>query len=503
MFFNDKNKYCLKNGYNRNTSPNYYVDSKVEFIYQPNVYELAKHIAERSKSKYIIDIGSGNGEKLNIFGADYKFITVDFGENRPVLAQGITTEHIQHDLNKGLPIIDADILRESVIIFSDVLEHLLTPENILKDLASISGKCNMLVISTPDRIHARGIGDFGPPLNPAHVCEWSIDELDALLKKHKFPNFMIGYTENTNYHLNKNNILVLCGKLVYTPVINSIKTLAIINCFNEADILGQTIEHLLRQGLDVHITDNWSDDGSYEIAMNYAESFAGKVSVSRFPEQSSGQYEWARLLDNTIDIAAKSDYDWIMHCDADEFRESPWKDISLSSAFSFVDACGYNSVDFTVIDFRPTVVSECKNGENPELKLRFFEFGERPGHFLQIKAWKNQKEKKTNLSDSGGHEVVFEGRRVFPLKFLLKHYPLRSQDQGYKKINKDRLPRFDKEKSERGWHTQYDKMAEQKVFLWNPNHLCIWNDASVRAEYMVEFISGVNIVKKDYMPDNK
>ena len=36
--------------------------------------------------------------------------------------------------------------------------------------------------------------------------------------------------------------------------------------FNEADILPWTLKHLIDQGVQVHVIDNWSTDGSDRIA---------------------------------------------------------------------------------------------------------------------------------------------------------------------------------------------------------------------------------------------
>ena len=43
------------------------------------------------------------------------------------------------------------------------------------------------------------------------------------------------------------------------------KVLAIIHCFNEVDIIAQTLEYLFSQQIDVYVMDNWSDDGTYEL----------------------------------------------------------------------------------------------------------------------------------------------------------------------------------------------------------------------------------------------
>ena len=54
-----------------------------------------------------------------------------------------------------------------------------------------------------------------------------------------------------------------------------------------------------------------------------------------------------------------------------------------------------------------------------------------------------------DLAGSGGHEAVFTGRRVFPYNFLSKHYPVRSQAHGERKIFVERSAR--RSESARRW----------------------------------------------------
>ena len=42
---------------------------------------------------------------------------------------------------------------------------------------------------------------------------------------------------------------------------------------------------------------------------------------------------------------------------------------------------------------------------------------------------------------------------------MLRHYGIRSYEQGLKKIFRDRLPRYDAQEKRRGWHIHYDFIA--------------------------------------------
>ena len=70
----------------------------------------------------------------------------------------------------------------------------------------------------------------------------------------------------------------------------------------------------------------------------------------------------------------------------------------------------------------------------------------------------------------GGHDARFPGRRVFPYKFLLLHYPARSQEQGERKVFRDR----------QGCRNAEERLAPGGEF---------------DRRYLVERLSGIGIVR--------
>ena len=490
--------FCIKKGYQANMTPEYYLDTPSELTYQPDVYELAAFLAERGEIRTILDIGSGNGLKLARFGGQYEIVAVDFGGNRQIIAANAPqAKFVEANLEQGLPVFAGVDLAHTLVIISDVIEHLVNPAPLLRDLAGMVQTVPWLLLSTPDRQRCRGCGDLGPPTNRCHVREWTLEELDCLLRQSEVSPFMIGYTVNTDRHLQKTGILVVAGTGVYQSGSPDLRILAIVNLYNEADILPEVVQHLLVQGVDVQLVDNWSTDGSWDLARRMADANPKRVMALRFPDQPSQFYEWGAMLERTAAVAAASDYDWILHYDADELRESPWPGVTLAQALAFVDARGFNAVDFTVLDFRPTQPDPQPQGSIRE-RLPFFEFGRRPGHFQQIKAWKNQAGLPVELAASGGHQAEFAGRKIFPLKFLNCHFPLRSQQQARQKVFNDRLSRFSPgEKQGKGWHSQYDRYDKACEFVWEKRDVDdSFHPQWFAAEYLVERISGIGIVRR-------
>ena len=158
---------------------------------------------------------------------------------------------------------------------------------------------------------------------------------------------------------------------------------AIVNLFNEADIIEPVVRYLAGQGIAVHLFDNWSHDGSWEIcARCQAEGLV--ASLRRFPEAPSAEYDWSRQLQNTSRYGAELNADWILHYDADELRSAPWPDVPLVDAISFIDSLGYSAIDFTILNFL-FIDGREREGFDPG-DFPYFDWGRHPAHFVQSRA---------------------------------------------------------------------------------------------------------------------
>lgn len=254
--------------------------------------------------------------------------------------------------------------------------------------------------------------------------------------------------------------------------------LAVIPCFNEVDVLASTIGRLRSQGCAVHVLDNWSTDGTWELACELADRDP-LISCEQFPEEGKGEFEWARQLRRLAEVGASSDADWILHVDADEQLASFAPGVGLRQALGVMAASGFDVVDFTVLDFRPTVL------DSPGSLPARWEFGLRTGHQIIERAWRNRGS-VVDIASSGGHSVNEPGKRVAPVNLVLHHFPLRSPEHARRKIYADRLPRVaDSSEQAKGWHRQYDGFRPDDPFLWDPTGLHPWNE-QVQRDWMVE-----------------
>jgi hypothetical protein len=249
------------------------------------------------------------------------------------------------------------------------------------------------------------------------------------------------------------------------------RALAIICAYNEADIIGWTVRRLIQQGLAVHVIDTASTDDTCKVA-----SKAG-AAIEHYPVVG-GKVSWRALLQRVEQLAADPFHHWYMHCDADEIRRSPLPGETLLEAFSRMDAEGYNAAEFSVQTYHP-IDNGYDGSQDPE---RYFTewtqdtMNERIG---QVKAWKNLG--PVEIAWSGGHRIKFpavkvvnrgnnwsrvsdeEPVKVHPVKLISKHYPIRSQAHGERKVFSERRGRW--ADPEKDWHIQYAGIKPGHSFL--------------------------------------
>jgi glycosyltransferase involved in cell wall biosynthesis len=249
---------------------------------------------------------------------------------------------------------------------------------------------------------------------------------------------------------------------------------AIVAAYNEADVIGQVVGDLIAQGVQVYLLDDGSTDGTVAAVEPYRGR--GLLGIERRDGGGAG-FEWERILSRKAELARELDADWFIHHDADELRESPWPHLSLREAVRMVDGLGFNAIDSARLDFWP-VHDGFRPGDDVR---RAFTHWAPPAAYdrLQIRCWKRT-DAPVDLVSSGGHEVRFPGRRVFPIRFLLRHYPIRGQAHGERKVFRERRPRFAEHERARGWHVQYDTVREGATFIADPAGLTPYDAESVR-----------------------
>ena len=386
------------------------------------------------------------------------------------------------------------------------------PDDRPKSLASIAMERSVLVLDTEagsgdpwDRVRAAG----GRPEEAAvalvvmriRVSDLSgldkprvLDGLAARLRGDGDPPTFVGWLDAPRPGQTRARALAIVDRGVgsgpwHAP--DDFRVTAIITAYNEEDVIGPTIEALIADGVLVHVIDNWSTDRTREIAESYRGS--GMVQVETYPETRATTYDWTTLLGRVEEVAAASEADWVIHHDADERRLPPWPGMTLRDGLWAADQAGFNAVDHTVLNFVP-VDDGFVSGTSPEVYFRQFRFGSSPDMLVQIKAWKQPPGGRVDLRSSGGHQALFPGRRVFPYRFLLKHYPVRSQTHGERKIFVDRVARWNPDERARGWHTHYDTIAPGHSFIASATNTLEFLSPDSYQTYLPELVAAAGLV---------
>lgn len=195
-------KYCISMPYQARTEYQHYDDSLLEDEWQLEVYLHALGLMKKNKFKSIVDIGCGSAYKLVTYLGEYEIIGLELPDNVEKLRKKFPER--KWDISDFS--IKSDISTD-VIICSDVIEHLVDPDELLDYIKSISFK--YLILSTPDRnlvCEAFDKGYDGPPINEAHVREWNYKEFGEYISEH------FNVIDHRVTNLEQFNQMIVCEK---------------------------------------------------------------------------------------------------------------------------------------------------------------------------------------------------------------------------------------------------------------------------------------------------
>lgn len=176
--------YCLKVGYQSREQPEYYAAYNAGVSWQQAVYEYAHCLAKLSRCQTIIDLGCGDGAKLQRFVPEFEVVGLDYGDNFAYCQSHYSqSKWLECDLEDvtTYPRWDKALLSGALIICADVIEHLRQPEVLLRMMRRWLPSVQGIVISTPERDLTHGKAHQGPPPNPCHVREWNTAEFLRLM----------------------------------------------------------------------------------------------------------------------------------------------------------------------------------------------------------------------------------------------------------------------------------------------------------------------------------
>jgi ribonucleotide monophosphatase NagD (HAD superfamily) len=471
--------------------------STPEIQSQPDVYPFAAYLAQQFECTHVIAIGTPNAKDLIKIYPQFEILgvvreaEVDWYRNR----YGFGTWLGRSRGDAGAISLPENILKRAVIVCTDA-EQFANPDALFQNLKAWLDHAPVCILTTADRTlneHSIVSGN-GSGATVSRPDKWNVRELERLLQAEGFNLEFIGLTASDNSGYEKKTVLAVISNNA-APQPNTMKApadfrvVAFMAAYNEADIIVQSIRKWTDQGVSVHVLENWSTDATYELAKELEGLLA--VTVERFPQSGpSPHFDWGAMLARMEVLSREIEADWFVRRGADEVLQSPWPGVSYRDGLHLVDQAGFNCVDHTILEFHP-VDDGFEAGRDHEAYFKHFDF-KHLSHRFQRKAWKNLGQPISTIP-SAGHDVLFAGRRVYPFKFLLKHYSFRSQRHGEKKVFRERKARWNPRERGRGWHIHYDAMQEGHRFVQSPTEKECFEESQFNETYLVERLSGIGV----------
>jgi glycosyltransferase involved in cell wall biosynthesis len=456
---------------------------------KPDLAPFATYIARHAGSRYVYWLGP-DATAFPRLGRDLVLIGVDRPDRIATLFARPGGTFLGHDFDERPLVVAHDSLSHAIVVCNDLLARESARVNVLTTLQLAVARGATAIVTVPGpgsgRRDALESGHFASILTAAGLT----------------PTFS-GRTATDDVDFAKTTLIAVVEPESRRPNLyrappDSFKVVAVITAFNEADIIDDVIAYLHEQGILVHFIDNWSTDETEAIVA--ARLDRGVVAIERIPPIDTASFDLEKVLIRMEQLSSVLDADWFVHYDADEIRRSAFRGVDLRSAIYAVDRAGYNAVDFTVLNFRP-IDDSYVPGTSLERHFDHFEFGKTTDHLRQRKAWKNLG-RTVALTERAGHDVLFTGRRVFPFKFMNKHYPVQSQAHGERKVVHERHERFNRrERLLRNWHVHYENAEKAPNFIVDPGKLIRFDDATFHEEYLVERLTGVGSLREPGFAD--
>lgn len=241
------------------------------------------------------------------------------------------------------------------------------------------------------------------------------------------------------------------------------RVVALLAIRNEKLFLERCLEHLYRQGIETCVIDNDSTDESLHIA----QAFIGRgvFRIEHLPFK--GYFDFPEILRYKEQLIKEIEADWFMHLDADEIREAPHPYRTLLEGIEDADQQGFNAINFDEFVFLPTDDGQSYEGKNYVAEMQHYYFFE-PYPMRRLNVWKNSS-CLIDMVSTAGHCVNFEGRKLFPTPFILRHYICLSRAHAIAKYGARAFSLY--AVKELGWSRDRAGFTPDKLWFPDPQRL--------------------------------
>ena len=109
----------------------------------------------------------------------------------------------------------------------------------------------------------------------------------------------------------------------------------------------------------------------------------------------------------------------------------------------------------------PTSAEGSFEGKDYVREMKYYYYFKKRNRIRRLNAWKKRKT-RVNLRDRMGHAVKFEGRKILPEDFVMRHYIMLSLDHGVRKYCTRRFPR---KALAKGQHKERANLTPERIVL--------------------------------------
>lgn len=230
--------------------------------------------------------------------------------------------------------------------------------------------------------------------------------------------------------------------------------LAVVCVRNERVHLRRCLTDLLAQGLDVHLIDHGSTDGTVEIAQEFLGQ--GLLHIDHLPWR--GVFSLSEQLQAKQAVVRQATHDWIVHADADEWLCPTPEFATLREGVGAADRAGYTVINFHELVFVPLPGKDFY-AEDYAARMRHYYFFQ-PSYPRLQRAWKRTAH--LDNTHSGGHSLAGGGAKLFSMDFFLRHYIVLSEAHAQQKYGSRR---FSEEDIRKGWHGNRRRIQAERLVV--------------------------------------
>jgi glycosyltransferase involved in cell wall biosynthesis len=207
--------------------------------------------------------------------------------------------------------------------------------------------------------------------------------------------------------------------------VNAPRCLGVLLCYNDGDLLEESIAYLLDQSHDVIAWDHGSTDETPAVLERFRPHLR---EIRRLPREFDF-YELYPAMSRHLIEHYVNEYDWISWPDQDEFLEGPARDRSYYDHIVEAHGSGIDWIEFNNFNFWWT---DEDDPSVPEVTRRVRHYCLWPDCPPRIRTWRA---KVTNIRRFNHNPV--DGTPS-PRLFNLRHYPMRSPVQMRTRVLYDR-----------------------------------------------------------------